>query len=154
MAYTITVETVSPRILAAVRRRVRAAEIKAAFAPALDEVWAFLRSHPGLRTDGHNIFLYHHASGHPATGMDVDFGVEVTRHFEAENGIACVETPNGWAAVTVHRGPYGGIPAAHEALHQWCRENDQRIGLWTLEIYGDWTEDENKLETTIVYALT
>ena len=39
--------------------------------------WGVVRSNPGLRSDGHNVFLYHHRSGHPATGMDVDFGVEI-----------------------------------------------------------------------------
>lgn len=153
MNYTIAIENVAPRILAAVRRRAIAADIPIVFAPALDQVWAFVRSHPGLRTDGHNVFLYHHASGHPATGMNVDFGVEVVRHFQAEGQICCVETPRARAAVTIHRGSYGGIPAAHQALHRWCRENGERVGSWSWEIYGDWHDDESRLETTVVYAL-
>src|SRR6266516_4991832 len=30
------------------------------FRPALDKVWAFLNKNPGLRTDRHNVLLYHH----------------------------------------------------------------------------------------------
>ena len=63
MTYAVTIEAVPPRILAAVRRRVRTGEVPRAFRPALDQVWAFLRSNPGLRTDGHNVFHYDHASG-------------------------------------------------------------------------------------------
>jgi effector-binding domain-containing protein len=153
MAYTITIETASPHILAAVRRRVRAGGIATIFRPALDEVWAFLRSNPGLRIDGHNTFLYHHASGDPRTDIDIDIGVEVTRIFPALGQVSCVETPTGRTAVTVHTGAYSGIPAAHAALRHWCNQNGESIGSWSLEIYGDWHEDESKLETTIVYAL-
>jgi hypothetical protein len=153
MAYVVTIETVLARILAAVRRRVRAGEVATAFRPALDHVWAFLRSSPGLRTDGHNVFHYDHASGNPATGFDVDFGVEVTRIFDPHGQVTWVTTPAGRAALTVHRGPYGGLSAAHEALRHWFSQNGKKIGAWSQEIYGDWQEDESKLETTIIYAL-
>ena len=68
--------------LAAVRRHVAIGGIGAAWKPALDKVWESLRTHPGLRTDGHNVFLYHHPArrDHP---MDVDVGVEVSRAFES-----------------------------------------------------------------------
>jgi effector-binding domain-containing protein len=150
MTYEVKVQTLSPRILAAVRRRVAIKDIPSAFKPALDSVWAFLGKHPGLRTDGHNIFLYYHES--PAI-MLVDFGVEVVRPFVGADDVACVTTPAGEAAVVVHRGPYGKIAAAHQALHQWCATNGRTIGAHSLEIYGDWSEDPDKLETTIEYLL-
>src|SRR5579859_2467910 len=115
MAYDVKVETLAPRILAAVRRRVAVTDISTAFKPALDTVWAFLGKHPGLRTDGHNVFLYHHDN--PAI-MTVDFGVEVVRQFDSEGDIGCVTTPAGEAAVVVHRGPYAKLGAAHQALRQ------------------------------------
>lgn len=149
----VTVETVSPRILAAVRRHVRATFGAATFGSALDQVWVFLRNNPGLRSDGHNVFLYHHRSGHPATGMDVDFGVEVTRHFQPVDPIDCVETPAGRAAIAVHRGPYRDMKAAHDAVHRWCKANGETIGAHSWEIYGDHTDDESQLETTVVYLL-
>ena len=150
MTYEVRVETLSPRILAAVRRRVAIKDIPAAFKPALDSVWAFLGKHPGLRTDGHNIFLYHHES--PAI-MPIDFGVEVVRPFIGEGDVACVTTPAGEAAVIVHRGPYAKLADAHQALHQWCAAHGRTIGAHSLEIYGDWSEDPEKLETTIEYLL-
>jgi len=152
MAYAVTIETVPPRILAAVRRRVRAGEVPRAFRPALDQVWAFLRTNPGLRTDGHNVFHYDHASGDP-TGFEVDFGVEVTRIFDPHGQVTCVTTPAGRAAVTLHRGAYSGLAAAHAALRNWFNQSGEHTGTWSQEIYGDWHEDESKLETTIVYAL-
>jgi len=150
MTYEVKVQTISPRILAAVRRRVAIKDIATAFKPALDRVWAFLGDHPGLRTDGHNIFLYHHES---RGVMPVDFGVEVVRLFVGEGDVACVTTPAGEAAVVVHRGPYMEIAAAHQALHQWCAANGRTIGAHSLEIYGDWSQDPQKLVRTIEYLL-
>ncbi len=151
MEQTVTIEQVRPRLLAAVRRTAAVHEIPTLFKPALDLVWAFLGSHKGLRTDGHNVFLYHHV-GRPETGMPVDFGVEVTRHFEPEGDVCCVETPAGEAAVVVNRGPYSGIPKAHTALHAWCAANGRTIGDYSLEIYGDPSPD-GTVETTIQYLL-
>jgi len=154
MAYIVTVETVRPRILAAVRKRVAMDRIAQEFKPALDKVWAFLKQNAGLRSDGHNVFLYHHET--PAI-MPVDFGVEVTRNFPGaspDSGeVACVTTPAGEAAQVIHLGPYQQMRAAHEALHQWCAANKRRIGMHSLEIYGDWSNDPAKLETTIQYML-
>ncbi|MBL7489652.1 GyrI-like domain-containing protein [Frankia sp. AgB1.9] len=153
MTYVVEVETVAPKVLAAVRRQVRPGEVPTAFGAALDQVWAFLRGQPGLRDDGHNVFVYHHGVGSPDAGLDVDFGVEVTRPFPPQGLVECVESPAGRAALTVHRGGYGGLPDAHAAIHAWCREHAETIGAWSMEIYGDWHEDEAKIETTVLYAL-
>lgn len=150
MDYSVRLQTLQPRILAAVRRRVAIKDISTAFKPALDQVWAFLRTHPGLRTDGHNVFLYHHEN--PQI-MPIDFGVEVVRPFDSDGDVACVTTPAGEAAVVVHRGPYSQLGDAHRALHQWCTANNRRIGAFSMEAYGDWSEDPAKLETTVEYLL-
>jgi effector-binding domain-containing protein len=154
MAYSVTIQTVEPRILAAVRKRVAMDRIALECKPALDKVWAFLKRNHGLRTDGHNVFLYHHET--PAI-MPIDFGVEVTRRFDGSSPdsgeVACVTTPGGEAAQVVHRGHYSQMRGAHEALHQWCAANQRRIGMHSLEIYGDWSDDPAKLETTIQYML-
>jgi effector-binding domain-containing protein len=152
MEQSVEIERVQPRLLAAVRRTAAPREIPSVFKPALDLVWAFLRQHEGLRTDGHNVFLYHHVA-QPEAGMPIDFGVEVTRRFEPEGEVQCIETPAGEAAVLEHRGPYGGLPKAHAALHAWCAANGRMIGAYSLEIYGDWSNDQNELETTIQYLL-
>ena len=148
----MTIERLSPRLLAAVRRTAAPREVPTVFKPALDLVWAFLRKHQGLRTDGHNVFVYHHVD-RPEVGMPIDFGVEVTRPFEADGEVHCIETPAGDAAVTVHVGAYTGLPRAHAALRAWCAANGRQIGGYSLEIYGDWSNDPSKLETTIQYLL-
>jgi effector-binding domain-containing protein len=148
----VKIERLRPRLLAAVRRTAVPRDIPTVFMPALGLVWAFLGKHKGLRTGGHNVFLYHHVE-RPECGMPIDFGVEVTRRFESDGEIRCVETPAGEAAVVEHRGPYSGLPKAHSSLQAWCAANRRTIGDYSLEVYGDWTDDPRKLGTTIQYLL-
>src|SRR5205085_5410223 len=105
MAVSVNVQTVHPRKVAAVRREVAPGAVGSAWRPALDKVWEFLRSQPGLRTDGHNIFLYHHPKQAGAPIL-CDFGAAVTRTFETAGDVYATETPDGEAPVAVHCGPY------------------------------------------------
>jgi effector-binding domain-containing protein len=153
MNYQVVTKTVSAQPLAAVRRRVRIGEVGRTWKPALDLVWEFLRSHEGLRADGHNCFLYHH----PVRGevnMVVDFGVQVIRPFQDAGEVVCIETPAGEVAMTTHIGSYGKLAAAHEAINSWCAASGRAIGACSWEVYGDWTDDEAKLETQVIYLLS
>ena len=96
--------------------------VGAAWGPALDKVWEFIRSQPGLRSDGHNIFLYYHPTELGAPIL-CDFGVEVTRTFETAGEVYATETPGGEAAVAVHRGPYIRMNEAHDAIRKWIAAN-------------------------------
>src|SRR5437762_2769774 len=120
MGIDVAVEVVQLRKLAAVRRQVPFGAVGSAWRPALDQVWAFLRTQPGLRTDGHNIFVYHHPS-RDRDPMNADFGVEVTREFAGSGEVRPVRTPGGEAAVARHVGPYDGLAGAHRAIHAWAK---------------------------------
>jgi effector-binding domain-containing protein len=152
MGIDVSVEVVEPRKLAAVRRQVPLGAVASAWRPALDQVWAFLRSQPGLRTDGHNVFLYHHPARRDDP-MDVDFGVEVTRSFSPSGEVHETTTPSGEAAIAVHRGSYDQLHATHHAIHQWAKSHDRIFAGISWEIYGDWSDDPSKLETVVVYLL-
>jgi effector-binding domain-containing protein len=152
MTPVVSVKAVRPRILAAVRRQVAIAAVGSVWRPALDHVWTFLRSRPGLRTDGHNVFLYHHPENNGAL-LDVDFGVEVTRSFEAEGDVHATATPSGEAATVVHVGSYDRLSEAHGAIHAWAKDHGRTFAGQSWEIYGDWSDDESKLETTVEYLL-
>lgn len=149
----VRVETVSVRKLAAVRRQVRVGQVITAWKPALDQVWEFLRKSPGLRTDGHNIFLYHHPPDRQMP-MDVDFGVEVTRSFERSGEVFSTEVPAGKVATVLHVGPYQRMSEAHDAIHAWASANHISFAGKSWEIYGDPTDDPSKLETRIEYLLS
>jgi effector-binding domain-containing protein len=152
MSPIVSVQVVQARKLAAVRRQVTIGAVASAWRPALDQVWIFLRSQPGLRTDGHNVFLYHHPANRNAP-MDVDFGVEVTRSFEASGEVRATETPAGIVATAVHVGPYDRLKETHDAIHAWAEAHRKPFAGRSWEIYGDWSDDPSKLETTVAYLL-
>lgn len=153
MTYAVTLETVAPQAIAAVRSRCKIPEIATAWKPALDQVWAYLRAHEGVwAPGGRNLFLYHHPTQRDQP-MDIDFGVEVARRFDDGGAVHYVETPAGQVAKTKHVGPYTGLSQAHMAVHTWCAQNGKAIGAQSWELYGDWDEDESKLETEIFYLL-
>ncbi len=150
MPYVIAEREVEAGWIAAVRAKVPAGGVAAAFRGPLDRVWAFLRAHPGLRTDGHNLFLYHHVGGDDLT---VDFGVEVTRAFEGEGDVRCVATPAGRVAETLHRGDYARLGEAHAAVWAWFGRSGRAMGAASWERYGDWSDDPAKLETSVAYLI-
>ena len=152
MPVSVNIQTVSPRTLAAVRREVAPGLVGSAWGPALDKVWQFIRSQPELRTDGHNIFVYHHPK-QPGAPMLCEFGVEVTRAFETAGEVYATETQGGEAAVGVHRGPYHRMDEAHDAIGKWITANRRESAGCSWEIYGDPTPDPADAETTIVYLL-
>ena len=80
----------------------------------MGKVWLFIRSQPGLRTDGHNIFLYHQPS-QPGAPILCDFGVEVTRRFETAGEVYPIETSAGEAAVAIDRGRRSGAGSQNTA---------------------------------------
>jgi predicted transcriptional regulator YdeE len=108
---------------------------------------------PGLRTDGHNVFLYRHPENRDAL-MDVDFGVEVTRSFESSGEVHEVDTPAGEAAVATHIGAYDRLRETHDAVHDWAAANKREFAGYSMEVYGDWSDDPRTLETTVIYLLS
>ena len=152
MAYKIVVEDIAARPIAAVHSSVPVGQVGGAWRPALDEVWAFLRRHDGLRTDGHNIFVYHHPV-RPGAPMEVDFGVEVSRAFSDEGEIVFTHTPAGHVATTVHTGSPDQIFGANAAIEDWCLANRRPLAGVSWEIYGDPGRDPATLEVKVFYLL-
>ena len=149
MISKVIVKSVPPRGAAVVRDRLRWSELGSKLIPLLDRVYAVVRA-GHVAQGGHNIFIYRDGT---REGVSVEVGVEVAAPFEAAGDVSYCETPAGDAAMTVHTGPYSGLGAAHEAVISWCRENDRaRAGVWW-EVYGDWQEDPQKLQTEVYYAV-
>ena len=152
MTYEIATRVVAARALAAVHREVPAGRASAYWKPALDRVWALLRRREGPRTEGHNIFVYHHPASN-GVPMEVDFGVEVSDAFEAEDGVDLAHTPSGRVATTRHVGPYDQIGHAHAAIEAWCRAQGLPLGGVSWEIYGDAGDDPATNEVQVFYLL-
>jgi hypothetical protein len=152
MLVSVNAKTVHPRTLAAVRCVVAPGEVGSAWGPAVGKVWDFIRTLPGLWTDGHNIFLYHH-SNQPDGPILCDFGVEVTRTFETSGEVYATETPAGEAAIAIHRGPYNKMNEAYNAIDEWMAATQRESGGLTREIYGDPTPEPADTETTVAHLL-
>jgi effector-binding domain-containing protein len=142
MGYTVTIMQVEAQPIAAARARMAARDIPARFKQPLDKVWEFLCQHPELQAGGHNIFLYRH-----------DMDSAGVSPFEADGDVFCAMTPAGEVATTTHYGSYAGLGSAHEAIHAWMKKNGRRDGGWSWEVYGDWNDNPEKLETRILYLL-
>jgi hypothetical protein len=152
MAVSVNLQIVHARKLAAVRREVALGAVGSAWGPAVGKVWDFIRSQRGLWTDGHNIFLYHHAK-QPGAPILCDFGVEVTRTFETAGEVYATETPSGEAVVAVYRGPYNRMNEAYSAIEKWMAANRRQSAGHSWEIYGDATPDPANTETTVIHLL-
>lgn len=148
----VSVRMVRPLALAAVRREVAPAGIGSAWKPALDKVWAFVRTQPGLWTTGHNVFLYRRPKDKDGP-MLCDFGVEVTRSFDAAGEVYPMRTPEGEAAVAIHRGAYHRLPETHRAIQAWLSANQRVTAEYSWEVYGDPMPDPAATETTVFYLL-
>jgi effector-binding domain-containing protein len=145
-------QSVHPRTLAAVRCEVSPGQVGSAWGPAVSKVWDFLREQPGLWTDGHNVFVYHDPE-RPGGLLLCDFGVEVTRAFEAVGEVHVTQTPTGEAAVAIYRGAYDRLNEAYIAIGEWMATNGRESAGHTWEIYGDPTPDPADTETTVVRLL-
>jgi effector-binding domain-containing protein len=67
--------------------------------------------------------------------------------------VYATETPNGEAAVAVHRGPYNRMHEAYAAIDNWMVAHQRESAGRTWEIYGDPTPDPADTETTVVHLL-
>lgn len=117
----------------------------------VDQVWAFVRSDqvsPPLVTN-HNVVVYRWDDA--AKRLDVEVGVQVDRAFTevGPTGVFASSLPGGRTATATHTGSYDAIGQSFTALHEWAREQGLRETGVTWEVYGDWNDDETKLETEL-----
>ena len=68
--------------------------------------------------------------------------------------ISVMRLPAAKTAHTTHSGSYDGIPAAHEAIRQFCIDNKYQEQELSWEIYGEWSEDESKLVTDVYVVVS
>jgi len=132
--------------LAAVRRQVLPGGVAAAWRPALNLVWSFVRTQNGLWSGGHNVFVYRWPAG-SGEPMTVDFGVEVTRSFDGDGVVMPAETPAGRVATTLHVGPFAarfsGVPDIRYQEDEHFVDGDRGASEWTLS--GTTTEGQRLL---------
>ncbi|MBY0274340.1 GyrI-like domain-containing protein [Candidatus Binatia bacterium] len=149
MSGAVEVRVEPARHLAVVRERRAWTDLGAKLLPLLDRVYVAVRA-GAIVQSGHNVFVFREPT---RDGVTVEIGVEVAAPFAASGDVVSAATPAGEAAVTMHRGPYAGLGAAHDAVRSWCEaQGRERAGVWW-EVYGDWCADPAQLETEVLHAL-
>lgn len=149
--YTVSLTTVEPLTIAAVRARVPMGGVPAVFGRYLDQVYAASRE--GLvHLDGQNVFLYDWSPDRP-NELDVAFGVGITAPFNAVGNVESVVVPAGEVVTTTHWGSYARLRDAHAAITEWCNAHGRRKSGRSWEVYGHWTADESRLRTDVYYLL-
>ena len=149
-SYDVSLQLVSPRVIAAVRLRVAASRVSSVFRGALDQVYDAGRRGV-VQLDGQNVFVYRSVADAPGE-MDVDFGVGTTAPFAREGSVEYTVVPGGHVATATHLGDYGALGAAHDAIIAWCRSRELRLTGTRWEVYGHWQQDATP--RTDVYYLT
>jgi hypothetical protein len=101
-----------------------------------------VRTHEGLHTDGHNVFICRQKDADSADGkLTIDFGVQITRSFAGEGDVICTSTQAGRVATTLHVGPYDRLSEALVAIQGSCAEHGYAPAGVDSEVYGDWNDD-------------
>ena len=76
----------------------------------------------------------------------------VAAPFEPIGNVRPLEIPSGEVATKTHVGPYSGLPAANQAVKEWCARNQMKSGGLSWEVYGHWREGEPP-RTDVYYLL-
>ena len=149
MTYSISVQQVAPRPLAAVRERMSLRDVPSRFRPFLDQVYAAAKG-GSIVLDGQNVFVYRAS---PSGLVDVEFGVGVAGSFSPSGRVVCSDVPGGIVATTTHWGDYGALGAAHDAVVAWCRAEGHTVAGVSWEVYGHWSDDPATRRTDVYHLL-
>lgn len=111
----------------------------------MDKMWQIVKAKE-LKHKGINIWVYE-------TNEKVFAGVELYDPPEHDTGLEhkIVDLPN--YAYYKHIGPYGLIKQAGQNMIDELKNKGLETRLPYVEIYGHWSNDENKLETELLMSL-
>jgi effector-binding domain-containing protein len=135
--------------IAVIRRQAKASELSRIVPECCGLVWNELRAQQAKA--GRNIAVYWDGS------IRLEVGVELLGPFTQHGEVVLSATPAGAVASATHIGPYSGLGAAHEAIHQWCKTNNRTLAGPSWEIYGhwrpEWNTDPSQIRTDVYYQL-
>jgi len=148
-SYAVQLQRLGSLPLAVMRRQVRPSDLARVVPECCGLVWNALREQQAR--GGRHVAIYWDDS------IRLEVGVELQGPFEERGAVVRSATPAGAVALTTHFGPYGGLGAAHDAVHQWCTANQHRLAGPRWEIYGHWQPEWNAapslIRTDVCYLL-
>ena len=135
--------------VAVIRRQANASQLSRIVPECCGLVWNEVRAQQAKA--GRNVAIYWDGS------IRLEVGVELFGPFTDRGGVVLSATPAGTVASATHLGPYSGLGAAHEAVHQWCKANNHRLAGPSWEIYGhwqsEWNVDPSQIRTDVFYLV-
>jgi effector-binding domain-containing protein len=142
----VEVVEAAPFVIAASGEQTSRSDLSNAIRRCLDAVYEQVRSGTVVQT-GHNVVVYLDGA------LAIVAGVVVAGAFPAASAVRPFVVPGGPVVQAMHVGPYQRMGEAHGAIDAHCAANGlDRTGL-SWEVYGDWHEDESRLETFCVHQL-
>jgi len=148
-AYAVTVQDLGSVPLAVIRRQVNPSELSRAVPEMCGRVWEALRAQ-GMR-GGRHVAVY------LDDAIRIEVGVELLQPFVETGPVVRSATPAGPVATATYYGPYGGLGAAHDAIHEWCRAHGHQLTGRRWEVYGhwrsEWDADPSQIRTDVFYQI-
>jgi effector-binding domain-containing protein len=146
MDYQVTVQEVPSRPTAVVGAATTWREFPTLWGELLGEVWNCLRA-GGITGGCRNVMLYRDGVPH------VEVGVLLDRPCPLTGRVIASHLPAGTAASTVHRGSFGDLGAAHDAVVSWCHAHGYHPSGVRWEVYGPHHDDPDQQWTEVVWLL-
>ncbi len=112
--------------------------------PLMDEMWKAIQDH-GIQNSGVNHWVY-------LGNSEMFVGVEPAADAGA-GSLKRLSVTMERHARHVHVGPYDQLPQKWKSLTAEISQRDEVIKYPSIEIYGHWQQDPDKLETTILIGL-
>jgi effector-binding domain-containing protein len=147
VTHQVTVADVVARPTAVVAATTTWQELPTLWRTLLDEVWTCLRA-GGVDRGCRNVMLYLDDTPH------VEVGVELLQPCPLTGRVAPSTLPAGQVAMTIHRGPYEGLAAAHRAVNDWCAAQGRRPAGPRWEVYGPHHDDPSQVWTEVFWLLS
>ena len=146
LGYEVSLADVGSRPTAVVAATTTWPQFPQLWGQLLSEVWDCLRA-GGIERGCRNIMLY--LDNVP----NVEVGVLLDQPCPLTGRVTSSALPAGTTAMTVHRGPFGQVRTAHDAVGAWCAAHGQQPSGIRWEIYGPHDDDPAQQWTEVYWLL-
>ena len=147
--YRVHFEQLESLPLAVLRRQVHKSELSRVVPECCGLVWNAVKAQQAK--GGRHVAIYWDDS------IRLEVGVELESPFTEDGEVVRSMTPSGAVAWVTHLGPYNGLGAAHQAVHDWAKAGNHRLAGPKWEIYGhwknEWDGDPSQIRTDVFYLL-
>jgi effector-binding domain-containing protein len=146
MGYEVSLTDAGSRPTAVVAATTTWPEFPRLWGQLLGEVWDCLRA-GGIHQGCRNIMLYRD------NVPNVEVGVLLDQPCPLTGRVTASALPAGTTAMTIHRGSFGDVKAAHDAVRTWCAAHGRQPSGTRWEVYGPHDDDPAQQWTEVCWLL-